>query len=243
MKLASQAFFDPAEDETPHIEIERLEAHGGGLIALTGGPDGPIDKALARGAEGGGLRAPEGAGEDLRDRLYVEIQRTASSTRSRSSRHCSISPTPPRTADRRHQRGVFRLPRRTTRRTTRCCVSPKAPTYRGQAPPPVAEHFFKTAEQMAELFADLPEALANTIEIAKRCAFPAQGAQADPAPLRARRAGDERGRSAGAGDGRAARPGRGRPEAAPRHDATGARLQRGRLRQEARLRDRRSSPR
>ena len=33
------------------------------------------------------------------------------------------------------------------------------------------QHFFKTAEQMAELFADLPEALANTIEIAKRCAF------------------------------------------------------------------------
>src|SRR6476659_4121669 len=44
MKLSSQAFFDPAEDETPHIEIERLESHGGGLIALTGGPDGPIDK-------------------------------------------------------------------------------------------------------------------------------------------------------------------------------------------------------
>ena len=33
------------------------------------------------------------------------------------------------------------------------------------------QHFFKTAEQMAELFADLPEALANTVEIAKRCAF------------------------------------------------------------------------
>ena len=37
------------------------------------------------------------------------------------------------------------------------------------------EHFFKTAEQMAELFADLPEALANTIEIAKRCAFRPRG--------------------------------------------------------------------
>ena len=37
------------------------------------------------------------------------------------------------------------------------------------------EHFFKTAEQMAELFADLPEALTNTVEIAKRCAFRPQG--------------------------------------------------------------------
>jgi DNA polymerase-3 subunit alpha len=33
------------------------------------------------------------------------------------------------------------------------------------------EHYFKSADEMAELFADLPEALANTIEIAKRCAF------------------------------------------------------------------------
>ena len=33
------------------------------------------------------------------------------------------------------------------------------------------EHYFKTADQMAELFADLPEALANTIEIATRCAY------------------------------------------------------------------------
>src|SRR4029453_3997879 len=46
MKLASCAFFDPAEDEPPHLEIERLETHGEGLIALTGGPDGPIDLAL-----------------------------------------------------------------------------------------------------------------------------------------------------------------------------------------------------
>ena len=33
------------------------------------------------------------------------------------------------------------------------------------------EHYFKTAEEMSALFADLPEALANTIEIARRCAF------------------------------------------------------------------------
>ena len=37
------------------------------------------------------------------------------------------------------------------------------------------EHDFKSAEAMAEVFADLPEALDNTIEIAKRCAFRPQG--------------------------------------------------------------------
>jgi DNA polymerase-3 subunit alpha len=36
------------------------------------------------------------------------------------------------------------------------------------------QHCFKTPEEMAALFADLPEALANTVEIAKRCAFRAR---------------------------------------------------------------------
>ncbi len=35
--------------------------------------------------------------------------------------------------------------------------------------PFTAEQYFKTPEEMAELFADLPEALANSVEIAKRC--------------------------------------------------------------------------
>src|SRR4029079_8172685 len=34
-----------------------------------------------------------------------------------------------------------------------------------------AEHYFKSRAEMASLFADLPEALANTVEIAQRCAF------------------------------------------------------------------------
>jgi DNA polymerase-3 subunit alpha len=34
-----------------------------------------------------------------------------------------------------------------------------------------AEHRFKTRAEMRELFADLPEALASTVEIAERCAF------------------------------------------------------------------------
>ncbi|MBL8512119.1 MAG: DNA polymerase III subunit alpha, partial [Betaproteobacteria bacterium] len=34
-----------------------------------------------------------------------------------------------------------------------------------------AEQYFKTADEMADLFADLPEALENAVEIAKRCHF------------------------------------------------------------------------
>ena len=33
------------------------------------------------------------------------------------------------------------------------------------------EHCFKSQDEMVALFADLPEAVANTVEIARRCAF------------------------------------------------------------------------
>ena len=54
----------------------------------------------------------------------------------------------------------------------RCSASPKAgsiaDTDRRQLTP---EHRFKSRAEMAALFADLPEALAATVEIAERCAF------------------------------------------------------------------------
>ena len=43
-----------------------------------------------------------------------------------------------------------------------------ADTERRQLTP---EHRFKTRAEMATLFADLPEALASTVEIARRCAY------------------------------------------------------------------------
>ena len=36
------------------------------------------------------------------------------------------------------------------------------------------QHYFKSPEEMATLFADLPEALENTVEIARRCAYRAR---------------------------------------------------------------------
>ena len=36
------------------------------------------------------------------------------------------------------------------------------------------QHYFKSEAEMCALFADLPEALENTVEIAKRCAYAAK---------------------------------------------------------------------
>ena len=49
------------------------------------------------------------------------------------------------------------------------------------------EHYFKTRAEMVELFSDLPEAIANTVEIAMRSAYWPAVREADPAALRRRR--------------------------------------------------------
>lgn len=57
-----------------------------------------------------------------------------------------------------------------SRRTKRGFVSPKAicsATSGDRAC--TEEQYFKSPEEMAELFSDLPEALENSVEIAKRC--------------------------------------------------------------------------
>ena len=51
------------------------------------------------------------------------------------------------------------------------CIADGAQVAQGERRRVTPEHRFKTAAEMAELFADLPEALVNTLVIAQRCAF------------------------------------------------------------------------
>src|ERR1700757_4567373 len=49
MRLNSQAFLDTPSNEPPRLRLEWLEGEASGIIALTGGPDGPLDNAIAAG--------------------------------------------------------------------------------------------------------------------------------------------------------------------------------------------------
>ena len=51
MRLCSRAFLDTDAIEQPHIKLAWLDGEADGLIALTGGPGGPLDRAIARGPE------------------------------------------------------------------------------------------------------------------------------------------------------------------------------------------------
>jgi DNA polymerase-3 subunit alpha len=175
MKLASRAYFDPSEDEPPHIGVERLETWGDGLIALTGGPDGPIDRALREDQKEQVLERLKVLERIFGDRLYVEIQR-------HGLRH-EIE-TEPALLDLAYARALpivatnevyFAAPDDYEAHDALLCIAEGRYVVEDDRRRLSREHYFKTAEQMAELFADLPEALASTIEIAKRCAFRPRG--------------------------------------------------------------------
>jgi DNA polymerase III subunit alpha len=172
MQLASRAFLDPAENEPPHVKLSQLQgAQADGLIALTGGPDGPINRALAEDQK-------ELAGERLAalaaiygDRLYVELQRHGLPQEIK---------TEPELIALAYARGLpivasnevyFASPDDYEAHDALLCIAEGSYVTEDNRRRLSREHYFKGAQDMARLFADLPEALANTIEIAKRCAF------------------------------------------------------------------------
>jgi len=177
MKLNSCLYVDKHEG-LPQVTLEELEAHAGGLICLTGGAGGPVGLLLQAGhrAEAEALTAR--LARTYPNRLYVELQR-----------HPGEGGALPE-AERASERGFvemayamdlplvatndvyFPKPDLYEAHDALICISEGA--YVDQQEPRrrlTPQHYFKSPAEMATLFADLPEALENTVEIARRCAF------------------------------------------------------------------------
>ena len=171
MKLASQAYFDPEDAQAPHVRMDRLATHGEGLIALTGGPLGPIDKALAGGQHDQAQARLTSLEKVFGNRLYVELQRHGVP---------GAAEIEPQLIDLAYTRGLplvatnevyFATPSDHEAHDALLCIAEGRYVVEDDRRRATAEHHLKSADQMAALFADLPEALDNTIEIARRCAF------------------------------------------------------------------------
>jgi DNA polymerase III subunit alpha len=171
LRLNSRAFLDTAPSEQPHLKLPWLEGETEGLIALSGGPGGPLDAAFAAGqASLAGDRCAVLA-QLFGDRFYVELQRHGTAAE-RS--------TEPALIELAYARGIPLVATNEPLFAQRddyeahdalVCIAEGRllmDTDRRQLTP---EHRFKTRAEMIALFADLPEAVASTIEIARRCAF------------------------------------------------------------------------
>src|SRR5450755_1218281 len=171
MRLNSRAFLETPVHQSPHIKFDWLTGEAEDLIVLTGGPEGPISRALE--AEHGALAAArcERLASLFGNRLYIELQRHGIE-RERSVETSLI--------DLAYAKGLplvatnepyFAATDDYEAHDALLCIAGGrliAETDREQL---TADHRFKTRSEMAVLFADIPEALASTVEIAERCAF------------------------------------------------------------------------
>jgi DNA polymerase-3 subunit alpha len=172
MKLSSKCFLSPLEHvEKPAVSREDLAAHHEGLICLTAGTKGAVGRLLLEN------RAADAEKELLYlkkiygDRLYIELERHGTPDEidiedplldMAYAHNIAIVAT---------NNCFFSEPDMYEAHDALLCIADSAyvqDTTRRKVSP---EHYFKSAEQMAELFKDLPEAVENTVEIAKRCAF------------------------------------------------------------------------
>jgi len=75
MRLNSRAFLETPIHQAPHIKFEWLEGDAEDLIALTGGPDGPISLAIHGDHAALAAARCDRLASLFGDRLYVELQR------------------------------------------------------------------------------------------------------------------------------------------------------------------------
>ena len=171
MRLSSRAFLDTPANEPPRLKLEWLEGQTSDIVALTGGPGGPLDGAIAAGQSHLAADRLAALLTLFGDRLYVELQRHGTS----AERRCE-----PVLIDLAYDKGVplvatnepfFATAQDYEAHDALICIAEGrllAESDRRQLTP---EHRFKSRAEMVELFRDLPEALSHSVEIARRCAF------------------------------------------------------------------------
>ncbi len=179
MKLNSCLYIDKG-GALPQVTLAELEQYAGGLICLTGGAEGPLGRLIQGGQVPKAQVLLERLAACYGDRLYVELQRhpgeggrltdgEAGTERWFVEQAYALGLPLVATND-----VYFPDPKMYQAHDALICIAEGA--YVDQQQPRrrlTPQHYFKTEAEMVTLFADLPEAIENTVEIAQRCAFAA----------------------------------------------------------------------
>ncbi len=175
LALVSQSHMAPdGEAGVVQVSLASLEARAEGLIALSGGPRGGVGRLLGEGQLDAAEALLKRLAAAFPGRLYVELQRHGLPAEQRieealldlayaydlpllATNECFFA-----TADMFEAHDAL------------ICIAEGA--YVGQSGRRrlTPDHRFKSAAEMRALFSDLPEALDNTLVVARRCAFMAE---------------------------------------------------------------------
>ncbi|MCL2716342.1 MAG: DNA polymerase III subunit alpha [Alphaproteobacteria bacterium] len=171
MRLNSRAFLESPHSHSPQVRFEWLQEDTEGVIALSGGPDGPISLALSAGQSDLAAARCARLASLFDNRFYIELQRHGQERERRAE---------PGLIDLAYDRGLpvvatnepyFAAAEDFDAHDALLCIASGQLVADGNREQLTTNHRFKTRPEMALLFADLPEALASTIEIAERCSF------------------------------------------------------------------------
>ena len=171
LKLASKAFVDSGDENPTHITWEQLEEYNTGIICLTGGPKGSIGRQLVNHQVEQAEKTLQALHGIFGDRLYIELLR-----------HGSLDETSIEDGllDLAYKHNIPIVATNNCYFTDRdmyhahdalLCIAGGRYVQEDDRPKVTEEHYFKSPEEMIELFKDLPEAIENTVKIAQRCSF------------------------------------------------------------------------
>ena len=170
-RLVSRAHLDRPLELDPHVTFAEMEGHTEGLIALTGAGEGALARLLADGKHDAAQGYCERLEQLFPQRLYIEIARRGDPVEE-ASEDALI--------DLAYARGLPLVATNPAQfaeagfhaaHDAMLCIANSTHIDAAERPRSGAEGWVKPAEVMEQLFADLPEALANTLVVAQRCAF------------------------------------------------------------------------
>ncbi len=171
MHLSSLAYTASSLDGEPCVDWNTVVTHGEGLILLSGGPDGPVNLLFANGRDEEGAIALNAMHKAFGDRFYIELQRHGMPEELASEAGLvayAYAHDVPLVAT----NDVFFATRDMHgAHDALLCIADGAFLGQDERRRLTADHYFKSSAEMRALFADLPEACDNTVEIARRCAF------------------------------------------------------------------------
>jgi DNA polymerase-3 subunit alpha len=176
MKLNSCLYIDN-HDQLPQVTVDELAQYGAGIICLTGGSTGPVGQLLQAGQKPAAQALMDRLAGIFGDRLYVELQRHPVDGGLPEAERLTERPF----VEMAYAMGLplvatndvyFPASKMHEAHDALICIADGAYVDQQEGRRRLTpQHYFKSQAEMVTLFADLPEAVENTVEIAKRCAF------------------------------------------------------------------------
>jgi len=171
IRLVSKAYMASDGVSDPHIELADLAADNDGLIALSGGPDGPIGQLLQQDHLKDAKVLTETLSGYFPGRFYIEIMRHGLPEEQHTEPYfltLAYDLDLPLVAT---NDAYFSGQNMFEAHDALLCIAQGSYVGQTDRRHVTSEHYFKSGADMVALFEDLPEATANTKVIAQRCGF------------------------------------------------------------------------